>query len=106
MCAIIPARARPIAPAAARIAPSLPAAEPARVKQQVEDVIGLDTENALEISAKTGIGIETVLEAIVTQLPPPQGTPDAALKAMLVDSWYDPYLGVVVLVHLPSHIFL
>ena len=76
----------------------LPAAEPARVKQQVEDVIGLDTENALEISAKTGIGIETVLEAIVTQLPPPQGTPDAALKAMLVDSWYDPYLGVVVLV--------
>ena len=76
----------------------LPAAEPARVKKQVEDVIGLDTENALEISAKTGIGIETVLEAIVTQLPPPQGTPDAALKAMLVDSWYDPYLGVVVLV--------
>ena len=76
----------------------LPAAEPARVKQQVEDVIGLDTENALEISAKTGIGIETVLEAIVTQLPPPKGTPDAALKAMLVDSWYDPYLGVVVLV--------
>ena len=76
----------------------LPAAEPARVKQQVEDVIGLDTENSLEISAKTGIGIETVLEAIVTQLPPPQGTPDAALKAMLVDSWYDPYLGVVVLV--------
>ncbi|MEC8322599.1 MAG: translation elongation factor 4 [Pseudomonadota bacterium] len=76
----------------------LPAAEPARVKQQVEDVIGLDTENSLEISAKTGIGIETVLEAIVTQLPPPQGTPDVALKAMLVDSWYDPYLGVVVLV--------
>ena len=76
----------------------LPAAEPARVKQQVEDVIGLDTENALEISAKTGIGTETVLEAIVTQLPPPKGTPDAALKAMLVDSWYDPYLGVVVLV--------
>ena len=76
----------------------LPAAEPERVKQQVEDVIGLDTDNALEISAKTGIGIETVLEAIVTQLPPPQGTPNAALKAMLVDSWYDPYLGVVVLV--------
>ena len=76
----------------------LPAAEPARVKQQVEDVIGLDTKNALEISAKTGIGTETVLEAIVTQLPPPKGTPDAALKAMLVDSWYDPYLGVVVLV--------
>ena len=76
----------------------LPAAEPERVKQQVEDVIGLDTENALEISAKTGIGIETVLEAIVTQLPPPLGAPDASLKAMLVDSWYAPYLGVVVLV--------
>ena len=76
----------------------LPAAEPERVKQQVEDVIGLDTENALEISAKTGIGIETVLEAIVTQLPPPLGAPDASLKAMLVDSWYDTYLGVVVLV--------
>ena len=76
----------------------LPAAEPERVKQQVEDVIGLDTENALEISAKTGIGIETVLEAIVTQLPPPLGAPDASLKAMLVDSWYDPYLGAVVLV--------
>jgi GTP-binding protein LepA len=76
----------------------LPAAEPERVKQQVEDVIGLDTENALEISAKTGIGIDTVLEAIVTQLPPPLGAPDAPLKAMLVDSWYDPYLGVVVLV--------
>ena len=76
----------------------LPAAEPERVKQQVEDVIGLDTKNALEISAKTGIGIETVLEAIVTQLPPPLGAPDASLKAMLVDSWYDPYLGVVVLV--------
>ena len=76
----------------------LPAAEPERVKQQVEDVIGLDTENALEISAKTGIGIETVLEAIVTQLPPPLGALDASLKAMLVDSWYDPYLGVVVLV--------
>jgi GTP-binding protein LepA len=76
----------------------LPAAEPERVKQQVEDVIGLDTENALEISAKTGIGIETVLEAIVTQLPPPLGAPDASLKAMLVDSWYDPYLGVVVMV--------
>ncbi|EJW20915.1 hypothetical protein IMCC14465_07110 [alpha proteobacterium IMCC14465] len=76
----------------------LPAAEPERVKQQIEDVIGLETENALEISAKTGIGIDTVLEAVVTQLPPPLGSPDAALKAMLVDSWYDPYLGVVVLV--------
>ncbi len=76
----------------------LPAAEPDRIRQQVEDVIGLDATDALEISAKTGQGIEDVLEAIVTRLPPPKGDPDAPLKAMLVDSWYDPYLGVVVLV--------
>lgn len=76
----------------------LPAAEPDRVRRQVEDVIGLDTDGALEISAKTGTGVEGVLEAIVTRLPPPQGRPDAALKAMLVDSWYDSYLGVAVLV--------
>ena len=76
----------------------LPAAEPDRIRQQVEDVIGLDATDAIEISAKTGQGIEDVLEAIVTRLPPPKGNPDAPLKAMLVDSWYDPYLGVVVLV--------
>ncbi len=76
----------------------LPAAEPERVRQQVEDVIGLDASDALEISAKTGMGVEEVLEAIVERLPPPQGDPDAPLKALLVDSWYDPYLGVVVLV--------
>ena len=76
----------------------LPAAEPERVKTQIEDVIGLDTENSVDISAKTGLGIANVLEAIVTQLPPPAGDPDAPLKAMLVDSWYDAYLGVVVLV--------
>ncbi|MGC6535488.1 MAG: translation elongation factor 4, partial [Parvibaculales bacterium] len=76
----------------------LPAAEPERVKTQIEDVIGLDTENSVDISAKTGLGIADVLEAIVTQLPPPAGDPDAPLKAMLVDSWYDAYLGVVVLV--------
>lgn len=76
----------------------LPAAEPERIKEQIEDVIGLDASEALEISAKTGIGIDTVLEAIVKHLPPPQGDPDAPLKAMLVDSWYDAYLGVVVLV--------
>ncbi|MDA7947114.1 MAG: translation elongation factor 4, partial [Hyphomicrobiaceae bacterium] len=76
----------------------LPAAEPDRIRQQIEDVIGLDATDALEISAKTGQGIEDVLEAIVTRLPPPQGDPEAPLKAMLVDSWYDPYLGVVVLV--------
>ena len=76
----------------------LPAAEPERVKTQIEDVIGLDTQNSVDISAKTGLGIDDVLEAIVAQLPPPQGDTDAPLKAMLVDSWYDAYLGVVVLV--------
>ena len=76
----------------------LPAAEPERVKTQIEDVIGLDTQNSVDISAKTGLGIDDVLEAIVTQLPPPEGDTDAPLKAMLVDRWYDAYLGVVVLV--------
>ncbi len=76
----------------------LPAAEPERIKAQIEEVIGLDASDALEISAKTGLGIDAVLEAIVTRLPAPKGRPDAPLKAMLVDSWYDTYLGVIVLV--------
>jgi GTP-binding protein LepA len=76
----------------------LPAAEPERVKQQIEDVIGLDAADALLISAKTGLGIEEVLEALVQRLPPPKGKSEAPLKALLVDSWYDPYLGVVILV--------
>jgi GTP-binding protein LepA len=76
----------------------LPAAEPARVKQQIEDVIGLDTSDAVEISAKTGLNIEGVLEAIVTRLPPPTGNAAATTKALLVDSWYDAYLGVIILV--------
>src|SRR5689334_23190229 len=76
----------------------LPAAEPERVKQQIEDVIGLDAADAVEISAKTGLNIEGVLEALVTRLPPPAGDAGAALKALLVDSWYDQYLGVVILV--------
>ncbi|MCE7998373.1 MAG: elongation factor 4 [Rhodobiaceae bacterium] len=76
----------------------LPAAEPDRVRQQIEDVIGLDASDAVEISAKSGLGIDDVLEAIVTKLPPPEGDRSAPLKAMLVDSWYDAYLGVVVLV--------
>ncbi len=76
----------------------LPAAEPARVKQQIEDVIGLDASGAIEISAKTGLNIEAVLEALVTRLPPPTGDAEAPLKALLVDSWYDSYLGVVTLV--------
>ena len=80
----------------------LPAAEPSRIRQQIEDVIGIDASDALEISAKTGIGIDTVLEAIVTRLPPPvsPGGPDAPLKALLVDSWYDTYLGVLILVRI------
>ena len=78
----------------------LPAAEPDRVRQQIEDVIGLDASDAIEISAKTGIGIPDVLQAIVDRLPPPEGNRDAPLKALLVDSWYDAYLGVVVLVRI------
>src|SRR5271163_385352 len=76
----------------------LPAAEPDRVRQQIEDVIGLDASNAVPISAKTGQRIDDVLEAIVTRLPPPKGDIEAPLKALLVDAWYDAYLGVVVLV--------
>jgi GTP-binding protein LepA len=78
----------------------LPAAEPDRVIEQIEDVIGIEAHDAIRISAKTGLGVPDVLEAIVACLPPPQGDPDAPLKAMLVDSWYDAYLGVVVLVRI------
>ena len=76
----------------------LPAAEPERVRQQIEDVIGLDASEAVSISAKTGLNIDQVLEAIVTRLPAPKGEADAPLKALLIDSYYDAYLGVVVLV--------
>ena len=76
----------------------LPAAEPDRVKEQIEEVIGLDASGAVMISAKTGLNIEGVLEALVERLPPPKGDADAPLKALLVDSWYDAYLGVVILV--------
>ncbi|MBI1200191.1 MAG: elongation factor 4 [Phenylobacterium sp.] len=76
----------------------LPAAEPERVRQQIEDVIGLDASDAVECSAKSGVGIHDVLEAIVHRLPPPKGDANAPLKALLVDAWYDQYLGVVVLV--------
>ena len=76
----------------------LPAAEPDRVCEQIEDVIGIDATDAVMISAKTGVGVDEVLEAIVTRLPAPAGRRDAPLKAMLVDSWYDAYLGVVVLI--------
>jgi GTP-binding protein LepA len=78
----------------------LPAAEPEKVRQQIEDVIGLDASDAVLISAKTGLGIEEVLEALVNRLPPPTGDEAAPLKALLIDSWYDPYLGVVILVRI------
>jgi GTP-binding protein LepA len=78
----------------------LPAAEPERVRQQIEDVIGIDASDAIPISAKTGLNIEGVLEAVVHRLPPPKGERNAPLKALLVDSWYDAYLGVVVLVRI------
>src|SRR5215217_3769935 len=76
----------------------LPAAEPERVREEIEEIIGLDASGAVLASAKSGIGIDEVLQAIVDKIPPPKGDKDAPLKAMLVDSWYDPYLGVVILV--------
>lgn len=76
----------------------LPAADVERVKEQIEDVIGLDASDAVEVSGKTGIGTNDLLEAIVTRLPAPEGDPAAPTKALLVDSWYDSYLGVVILV--------
>ncbi|MCX8505554.1 MAG: translation elongation factor 4 [Alphaproteobacteria bacterium] len=76
----------------------LPSAEPDRVIQQIEDVIGLDASNAVRVSAKTGLGVDELLESLVTRLPAPQGDESAPLQALLVDSWYDAYLGVVILV--------
>ncbi|MGX7952398.1 translation elongation factor 4 [Tsuneonella sp. HG249] len=76
----------------------LPAAEPEKVRHEIEDIIGIDASEAVLTSAKSGIGIEDTLEAIVKKIPPPKGDRTAPLKAMLVDSWYDPYLGVVILV--------
>jgi len=78
----------------------LPAAEPERIREQIEEVIGIDASEALLISAKTGIGIEDVLEAIVHKLPAPKGDASVPLKALLVDSWYDTYLGVIILVRI------
>ncbi len=80
----------------------LPAADVPRVKQQIEDVIGIDASDAVEISAKTGLNIEGVLEALVAKLPPPKGDDKAELQALLVDSWYDQYLGVVILVRVKN----
>ena len=78
----------------------LPASEPEDVCRQIEDVVGIEADDAIHISAKTGVGVPDVLEAIVNRLPPPEGDPDAPLKAMLVDSWYNSFLGVVVLVRI------
>jgi len=78
----------------------LPSAEPERIRQQIEDVVGIDASEALEVSAKTGQGIPEVLEALVHRLPPPRGDANAPLRALLVDSWYDSYLGVVALVRI------
>ncbi|WP_264374939.1 MULTISPECIES: translation elongation factor 4 [unclassified Wolbachia] len=80
----------------------LPAADPEKVKLQIEEVIGIDASESILISAKTGLGIKDVLEAIVTKLPAPQGDTNAPLQAILVDSWYDPYLGVVILVRVKN----
>ncbi len=76
----------------------LPSAEPGRIKAQIEEVVGLPAEDAVAISAKTGLGIDEVLEALVRDLPPPEGNREEPLKALLVDSWYDAYLGVMTLV--------
>ncbi|HCW69169.1 MAG TPA: elongation factor 4, partial [Thalassospira lucentensis] len=76
----------------------LPAAEPDRVKEQIEEVIGIDASDAVMISAKTGLGVPDVLEALVTRLPSPTGDATAPLEVLLVDSWYDAYLGVMILV--------
>lgn len=76
----------------------LPSADPDRVKNQIEDVIGIDASSAVEASGKTGLGVPELLEAIVSQLPAPQGSEEAPLKALLIDSWYDSYLGVIILV--------
>jgi GTP-binding protein LepA len=76
----------------------LPAAEPERVKQEIEEIIGLDTSNALQVSAKTGQGVDELLEAIVSFIPPPEGNPEGPVRALIIDSWFDNYLGVVSLV--------
>jgi len=76
----------------------LPQADPQRAKDEIEDVIGIDATDAIPCSAKTGEGIDDILEAVITRMPPPQGNPDAPLRAMIIDSWFDNYVGVVMLV--------
>ncbi|MGL5360908.1 MAG: GTP-binding protein, partial [Shewanella sp.] len=76
----------------------LPQADPERVAAEIEDIVGIDAMNAVRCSAKTGVGVDEVLEVIVAQIPPPEGDPDAPLQALIIDSWFDNYLGVVSLV--------
>src|SRR6201992_1597561 len=76
----------------------LPQADPARAREEIEDVIGLDAEDAISCSAKTGEGIDEILEAVITRMPAPRGDPSAPLRAMIIDSWFDNYVGVVMLV--------
>ena len=80
----------------------LPASEPEKVREQIEEVIGIDASNAVEISAKSGKGIEDALEELILSLPPPEGNPESQLQALLVDSWYDAYLGVVALIRIKN----
>src|SRR4029450_12052469 len=77
----------------------LPGAEPERAREQIENVIGIDASHAILASAKQGVGIDEILEAIVTRIPPPQGDPDGILRGLVFDSWFDQYRGVVILVH-------
>ena len=78
----------------------LPAAEPERVIKEIEDVIGVEAEHACRVSAKTGVGVDELLEQIVAEVPPPVGDPEAPLKALIIDSWFDPYVGVIILVRI------
>ncbi len=80
----------------------LPAAEPERVAEEIEDIVGIDAIDAVRCSAKTGEGVDEVLEKIVSAIPAPQGDPDAPLQALIIDSWFDNYLGVVSLVRIKT----
>ena len=78
----------------------LPAAEPERVIKEIEDVIGIEADHACRVSAKTGVGVDDLLEQIVAEVPPPEGDPEAALQALIIDSWFDSYVGVIILVRI------
>lgn len=80
----------------------LPAAEPERVAEEIEDIVGIDAVDAVRCSAKTGLGVDLVLEEIVAKIPAPEGDPDAPLQALIIDSWFDSYLGVVSLVRIKN----